>query len=160
MVWVGVVGKAITSAIDSDPELHSCHVRWETVMTRTRASASLAIATAVVGSALPLTLTTPIAHGDDPLGPIRGAANGARAQSPCGALNYSIALEGEAQADAGNRLPGVPPAGTYNGSIVRFFDYGDPEADAINKVIGLATAAINDCKYKDYGVGFLRDDRY
>ena len=78
-------------------------------MTRTRASASFAIATALVASALPLTLTTPIAHADDPLAPIRRDVNGARAQSTCGPLNYSIALEGEAQAAVGNSLPGVPP---------------------------------------------------
>jgi hypothetical protein len=124
-------------------------------MNRTRAFASLAIATALasVGS----TLAMPIAHAD-PLDPIRGAVNGVRAQSTCGPLNYSVELEGEAQAYAGNTLPGVPAAGQYKGSVYKAKGQDDPEAAAINAAIGEAAASIKDCKYKDFGVGFVRNE--
>jgi hypothetical protein len=75
-------------------------------------------------------------------------------------LNYSLVLEGEAQSSAFNNSPGVPPAGQYKGTFVHFSDDGDPESDALSKAINLASAAIADCKYKDYGVGFSRDDEH
>jgi hypothetical protein len=124
-------------------------------MTRTPASATRAL-TAAMDSASALALTlAPVAHAD-PLDPIRGAVNGARAQSACGPLNYSIALEGEAQAAVGNQLPGVPPAGNYNGNVTRFNMTGDPASEAIKNVMSQASSAIKDCKYKDFGVGFYR----
>lgn len=33
---------------------------------------------------------------------------------------------------------------------------GDPASQAINGVMGQASGAIKDCKYKDFGVGFYR----
>ena len=128
-------------------------------MTRTRPSASLAIVTAVVGCALPLISTTPIAHADDPLAQIREAVNGERAETTCGPLNYSSALEGEAQAAVGNDLPGVPPAGNYKGYFQTFFGGGDPERTAIYGAEGSAYAALRDCRFKDFGVGFYRIDQ-
>jgi hypothetical protein len=122
-------------------------------MIRKRVSASVGIATALatVGSVLAM----PVAHAD-PLDPIRGAVNAARAQSTCGPLNYSVALEGEAQAAVENTLPGVPPAGQYNGTFHRVYGWNDPQDAAIKSAINNASGLIKDCTYKDYGVGFIR----
>lgn len=73
-------------------------------------SVGYVLAACAVGCAS-ATMAMPTAHAD-PLDNVRGAVNGARAQSVCGPLNYSIALEGEAQAAVGNHLPGSLPPGT------------------------------------------------
>ncbi len=110
----------------------------------------------MTGSTLALTLA-PIAHAD-PLGEVRQAVVNARNASTCPALNYSIALEGNAQNDSGNLLPGVPPPGQYHGVHARFSNSNDPAADAINGLVtnGAFTDAVNDCSYTDFGVGFYR----
>ncbi len=92
----------------------------------------------------------------DPLGDIRGAVNGARGQSTCPPLNYSIELEGDAQAYAGNNLKGVPPSGRYKGAEKKYIQRADPAATGA--LVGSASATINDCAYKDFGVGFFRDE--
>lgn len=100
----------------------------------------------------------PAAHAD-PLDPIRAAVNNARQGAPCGALKYNIALEGEAQAAVGNRSPGVPPAGQYNGRFLTFKGFGDPQGAAIGAMMSAAaTAAVRDCSYTEFGVGFVRDE--
>jgi hypothetical protein len=108
------------------------------------------------GSALVLT-TAPSAYAD-PLDGVREAVVNARNGSRCPALSYSIPLEGEAQHDSGNDLPGVPPAGQYHGTIQRFSNSNDPAAAAINGLVtyGPFTTAIDDCSWKDFGVGFYR----
>jgi hypothetical protein len=129
-------------------------------MTRTRPSASLVIATAFTGAALSLTLVVPIARADS-LDSIRAAVNNKRSGTPCAALNYNIDLEGEAQHSAGNDLPGVPPAGNYKGQIYQTNNTGDPISQATERMIRNADGALNDCKYKDFGVGFVRrNDSY
>lgn len=92
----------------------------------------------------------------DPLGDIRGPVNGARAQSTCPPLNYNISLESFAQQFAGNTSPGVPQDFSYVGERRQFIDKHDPAntAAAVNQ----ARATINDCNFKDFGVGFSRDD--
>lgn len=125
-------------------------------MTSTRAFASLGAATMFVGaSVLSATVVPPTANAS-PLDGIRSAVNGVRQGAPCGPLNYSIALEGEAQSQTGNTSAGVPAAGQYNGTIRKFLATGDPAQEAINKAVGQATGAIRDCNNKDFGVGFFR----
>jgi hypothetical protein len=126
-------------------------------MIRTQPSTSLAIASAFVGaSVLSGALAPPIAHADT-LGDIRSEVNAMRSQT-CAPLNYTVALEGEAQAATGNTLPGVPPAGQYNGVIAIYEGNGDPAAAATTEAVNAARNAIWDCQYKDFGVGFLRSE--
>ena len=124
-------------------------------MNATRAFTAFAFVAALITSML--TVTTPIAHAD-PLDGVRGPVNGVRQSSACPPLNYSVALEGEAQFLSGNTLPGVPPRGQYKGTFQAFGGAGDPASAAINQAVGKATPTIKDCSFKDYGVGFLRQD--
>jgi hypothetical protein len=128
----------------------------EIIVTRQRWLAAILAFAAVLLTGQVL-VGPPAAHAD-PLDPIRAAVNGARQGSPCGALKYNIALEGEAQAAVGNRLPGVPPAGQYNGRVVTFRGFGDPQDQAIGAMMGGAAGAIRDCSYTEFGVGFVRDE--
>ncbi|MGW0162891.1 hypothetical protein ACWDUN_26570 [Mycobacterium sp. NPDC003323] len=97
----------------------------------------------------------PAAHAS-PLDAIRGAVNAARTNCP--PLNYNIDLEGNAQAVAGNRSPGVPPSGRYNGKTAEGDMIGDPTAEAISELVNQMRPLINNCNYKDFGVGMRRDD--
>jgi hypothetical protein len=101
--------------------------------------------------------TAPMAHAS-PLDAIRAAVNAARSGSPCGALNYNIDLEGDAQARVGNRLPGVPPAGRYKGTTVGGDSSADPTARAITILVDEMRNTITNCRFKDFGVGMARDD--
>lgn len=130
--------------------------RKETVMTGARATASLAIATALAGvGALSGILATPIAHAD-PLDAIRSAVNGARSGSPCPALTYNGHLEYEAQLVANDQ--GSTTAPLYKGDFARFWGTGDPQSQAINGAMSRAQPSISNCKYKDFGVGFVRHE--
>src|SRR3984893_319437 len=135
---------------------HQATMTMTAIHTTPRARSALAICavSAVAGSVLSLTMAAPIAHGDDPLDPIRAAGNNARRATPCPALNYSIDLEGEAQASIHNFSPGVPPAGRYKGTVAISQGSGDPESNAIDAVVGRASRIIRDCTGKDVGVGF------
>jgi hypothetical protein len=128
----------------------------ETVMTKTRVSAPLVIASAVTGCALCLTLAAPIAYADA-LEPVRGAVNTSRSNTPCPALNYNGDLEGAAQTYARSNKLQTP--GGYQGATHGFRGTGDPQAQAISSAMsgGHFPAAIEDCSYKDFGVGFVRD---
>ena len=108
------------------------------------------------GSAVALALS-PVAYAD-PLDGVRQAVVNARNGTRCPALNYSIPLEGNAQNDSGNLLPGVPPVGQYHGVTARFSNSSDPAARAISGLVSIPSfqTAINDCGFKDFGVGFYR----
>lgn len=123
-------------------------------MTRKRWLAAILACAAVLLTGQVL-VGAPAAHAD-PLDPIRAAVNGARQGSPCGPLTYNIALEGEAQAYAGNKLPGVPPAGQYAGRVYKAMGSSDPQSAAISIAIDKAAGAIRDCSYTEFGVGFVR----
>ncbi|MDA2891547.1 hypothetical protein PDG61_11545 [Mycolicibacterium sp. BiH015] len=101
------------------------------------------------------TIAVPTALADT-LAELRGRVNAARAQSTCGPLNYSIDLEGDAQAKIGNRNPGVPPGGRYAGFSNTGDVNADPTSKAIDRLMVKMGGAIADCRYKDFGVGFLR----
>ena len=118
--------------------------------------ATTAFVTVLTGSGLAWS-TPPLAHADA-LADLRSAINGMRSGSTCPALNYSIPLEGDAQHYIGNNLPGVPAAGQYNGTVTKISDENDPEAAAVKSLVadGNVTSAVNDCSYKDFGVGFYR----
>ena len=124
-------------------------------MASARPALGICAATAVTGCVLSLTVAIPAAHADS-LGDIRARVNGARSSSACPALNYSVELEGEAQARTGNTLPGVPPTGNYKGTFIAFVGNGDPAETAEVHAEVKADSAIHDCKYKDFGVGFFR----
>jgi hypothetical protein len=127
-------------------------------MTRKRASTSLALVTLFAGtSALSGTFAAPMAHAS-PLDGIRAAVNDVRSESPCGALNYNVDLEGNAQSLVGNNLPGVPPSGRYKGTVAENIATGDPTAQATQSLIWAAYSRIKECRFKDFGVGMVRDD--
>jgi hypothetical protein len=81
-------------------------------MSRTRALVAVASLTSS-------TLALPVARMAlaDSLAPIRQAVASVRSGSTCPPLNYSVALEGEAQHAIGNNLPGVPPTGQFQGTF-------------------------------------------
>ncbi|ANE82471.1 hypothetical protein A7U43_27280 [Mycobacterium adipatum] len=120
-------------------------------MTTTRTTVSIAFATLFAAT----WAAAPVAYAS-PLDGIRAAVNAMRSESPCGALNYNIDLEGNAQAMVGNTSPGVPPGGRYNGMTATTEEYGDPTADAIAGLINKIRPLISNCSYKDYGVGMSR----
>lgn len=128
-------------------------------MTRRRASASLAI-TAGLASFFPLAagVAAPIAHAD-PLDGIRGAVNGARAQSTCPALTYSGQLEAAAQ-EMARQAPDaylhIDPHG-YQGATSGNSVRDDPTAKATSELVDQETIPIHDCANKDFGVGMFRD---
>jgi hypothetical protein len=125
-------------------------------MTAARATALLAIATALAGvGALSGALATPIAHAD-PLDAIRSAVNGARSGSPCPALTYNGHLEYEAQLVANDQ--GSTTAPLYDGDFTRIWGKGDPQSEAIDAAMSRARPKISDCTFKDFGVGFVRHD--
>lgn len=127
-------------------------------MTTTRsyvsvASSALFAATCAVSGVV----FAPVAQAS-PLDGIRAAVNAARSGSPCGPLNYNIDLEGNAQAMIGNRAPGVPPAGRYNGKTAEGDSQEDPTSEAIRVLIDKMRPLITNCNYKDFGVGMVRND--
>ena len=124
-------------------------------MTTTRTTVSIAFATLFAAT----WAAAPVAYASQ-LDGIRAAVNAMRSESPCGALNYNIDLEGNAQAAAGNTLPGVPPAGRYQGRTEAKMATNDPTSAAIRHLISDMRSSIMNCAYKDFGVGMARrDDR-
>jgi len=111
-----------------------------------------------VSLTLATSVAAPIAHAD-PLDAIRGAVNGARAQSTCPALTYSGQLEAAAQQMA----RGAPDAylhvyphgykGLTSGNLVR----DDPTDKATSELVEQERIPIHDCANKDFGVGMFRD---
>jgi hypothetical protein len=102
----------------------------------------------------------PIAHADDALAPIKDVVNGNR-NGKCDPLKYSSALEGAAQAYArSEKKKDIDELG-YDGTAIGFLGSGDPQAQAIHSAYTRgASAAIVDCRYEEFGVGFVRyDDR-
>ncbi len=127
-------------------------------MNTRRSCVSLASATLFTGAlALSGAAAAPIANAS-PLDAIRAAVNAARSGSPCGALNYNIDLEGNAQRSLGNNSPGVPPSGRYVGKTAENDAQGDPTSEAIAALIALMRPLITNCSYKDFGVGMTRND--
>lgn len=125
-------------------------------MPTTRSTVSVASATLFAATyALSGVVAVPIAHAN-PLDAIRAAVNGAR--GACGPLNYNIDLEGNAQAVAGNKSPGVPPPGRYSGKTAEGNMIGDPTSEAIEELVNSMRPLITNCNYKDFGVGMRRND--
>ena len=107
-------------------------------------------------SAAAAMMVAPTAHADDALTPIRTAVEGIRGHSNCPALNYRADLEGAAQ---GYARGGKISANGYPGTVKGFKSTGDPQAEAINNLLGDMSSyqfePLN-CTYLDFGVGFLR----
>lgn len=128
-------------------------------MTKTRPyvgvvlSATTASLVALAGIA-----ATPLAHADS-LDAIRGAVNGARAESTCPPLAYSGQLEAAAQElarlpnDAYERINPHGYQGATSGNLVR----DDPTARATSELVAQERIPIHDCANKDFGVGMFRD---
>ncbi len=128
-------------------------------MTTRHAPVSFAATASFAGCmVLATSLAAPIAHAD-PLDGIRGAVNGARAQSTCPALTYSGQLEAAAQQMA----RGAPDAylhinphgypGLTSGNLVR----DDPTAKATSELVEQERNNIHNCANTDFGVGMFRD---
>jgi hypothetical protein len=127
-------------------------------MTGRRASVSVVLAAAatIVVCALSATMATPVAQADPLDGP-RNAIEHARADSTCSALNYNVDLENAAQQYArkkDTKLVSWP--GYTGGNIQLFYGTGDPQSAAIDGLLSGAGGFVRDCRYKDYGVGFVR----
>jgi hypothetical protein len=125
----------------------------------TRASASIAFATAFVGaSVLSGMLATPIAQAD-PLDPIINTVKRDR-PARCPALNYDNGvLEGAAQAYARSENPVDGQPGGYNGRTLAFLGSGDPQAAATTSAYSRgAGGLISNCDFTDFGVGFVRHE--
>jgi hypothetical protein len=128
-------------------------------MTTRHASGSLTRTAALAGCiALAASVGAPFAHAD-PLDGIRGAVNGARAQSTCPALTYSGQLEAAAQ-EMARQAPdtylhinphGYP--GLTSGNLVR----DDPTAKATSELVEQERNNIHNCANTDFGVGMFRD---
>jgi hypothetical protein len=112
---------------------------------------------AASGVCVLLMVVAPLAHADPLDGP-RNAVQKARADSTCAPLNYNVDLEQAAQEFARNdknasalQWPG------YTGGDIQVFDgYGDPQSAAIDGMLSGAGGFVRDCRFKDYGVGFVR----
>lgn len=102
-------------------------------------------------------VTMPMAHADDPLGPIRATVNGDRARSGCPTFVYNPLLEELAQrAVRPNDVRGGDYS-AYNGTAKLAVGWGDPQAAAINSAYRAGAGdLINDCGYTEFGVGFYR----
>jgi hypothetical protein len=120
-----------------------------------RASAALVFAAGVC--MLSTIATTPVAH-SDPLDGPRAAVEKARAQSTCAPLNYNIDLENAAQQFARNdkTVKNIKWPGYAGGNIQLLDGNGDPQSAAIDGLMSGAGGFVRDCRYKDYGVGFVR----
>jgi cysteine-rich secretory family protein len=120
--------------------------------------APLVFTTAFMCSLLSAVATAPIAHAD-PLDGVRGAVNGARAQSTCSALTYNGDLEAAAQeiarqpSDAYIHIDPHGYQGETSGNLVR----DDPTAKATSELVEQERIPIHDCANKDFGVGMFRD---
>lgn len=117
------------------------------------------VPTAVVAMLILGTVVAPAAHADDPLAPIRASVNNERARTVCSALTYNGALEAAAQALV--RAPGKNAFQVtgYNGTTVKTWGFGDPQAEAINSTYrNGAGQTISNCTFTEFGVGFIRDD--
>lgn len=124
-----------------------------------RTSASIAITTLMAGVlALPGIVKMPSALADDPRDGIKSAVVDARLGSPCPPLNYSPALERDAQY-AGRVLDphdNFSDVGGYGGNVEGAIGTGDPARVAIDQAMDSARDRIHDCSVTDYGVDFQR----
>lgn len=120
---------------------------------RRRASASVAVATALTGVAA--SLAVPVAQADT-LSDMRAAVNNVRAGSACPPLTYSAELEGDAQTLVGNTASTAPRTG-YAGNSVTVSGQNDPTSAAIDQALAKARSYIYDCKYQAFGVGMIRE---
>ena len=126
-----------------------------------RVAVGVPLLTALVVAATPLA----VAHAD-PLDNLRGAVNGARAESTCPALAYSGQLEAAAQdwVRTAEALGSVDAPrldlsrGGYKGHASGNIASGDPMSQATDRMIGGARGDIRDCSFKDFGVGMVRDE--
>jgi hypothetical protein len=116
-------------------------------------SAGYALAACALGFAS-ATMAMPTAHAD-PLDSIRGAVNGARAQSTCPPLTYSSVLEADAQKYVRLDAFEEKPTGYDHTAAFRVKD--DPTDKATSEAVGQANPSIHDCAFKDFGVGMVRD---
>lgn len=104
-------------------------------------------------------VVVPAAHADDPLAPIRASVNTERARTVCPALTYSGALEAAAQALVRAAGKNAFQVTGYNGTTVKTWGFGDPQAAAINATYrNGAGQTISNCTFSEFGVGFIRDD--
>jgi hypothetical protein len=117
---------------------------------------SLAIATAVTGSALALTLAAPMVHADPVVDDISNIIKNDRGKygPGCPPLIYNAQLENIAQ--RGNN--GVPvDASNYNGQATQFLGQGKDRATALTNAYERgAGAMLSRCDVTEFGASFTR----
>lgn len=83
--------------------------------------------------------------------------NNERRSTACPPLTERGDLDNAAQQYATTEKAPVQLAG-YAGTVVAFLGSGDPYAKAADSAMGKAKGAVHDCKYNDFGVGFIRHE--
>ncbi|WP_157516897.1 hypothetical protein [Mycobacterium sp. MS1601] len=103
----------------------------------------------------------PTAQADDPLAPIKARVTENRARTVCGPLTYNSALEGAAQSLVRAANAQSFQVTGYDGTTVKSWGYGDPQAEAINRAFDNgAWQNVNNCNFTEFGVGFIRDEEF
>jgi hypothetical protein len=114
------------------------------------------LASAVTAIGLVVGATMPMAHADT-MDNIRGSVNTTRSHTTCPPLTYNPQLEAAAQAWARSSSDDGNSAG-YAG-VTTGHENGENDAqDSINRVNVALDATLHDCSWKDFGVGFYRDE--
>ncbi|MEV4780247.1 PAN domain-containing protein [Burkholderia sp. LMU1-1-1.1] len=128
--------------------------------------ASAAFAFGILATSLGV---APLAYADDPLKPISNIVERDRANGPCRDavtfggfgpfFSYNKKLEEVAQAYA-RAEKNIPGNNLSNyGTIVSFLGTGDPQSQAIDLAYKRGAGnAVRNCAFKEYGVGFWRDE--
>lgn len=124
---------------------------------------TIGIGSALTGvTAAAAVLVAPIASADSAVDPIINAVNGDRANSRCPALNYNGVLAEVAQQYANSELlsNSAPFDYQYAGETSASLGSGDPQSAAINSAYrNGAGREISQCRFTDFGVGFVRHEK-
>jgi hypothetical protein len=118
-----------------------------------RPRALITMATLVTGLTVFSILTSTVAHADVQDN-MRSAVQNARAKSSCGPLTPSPQLDAAAQDDV--TKGGNPDPHGYVGDIAPLTIIGDPTQQVTDVLIEKSAGNINNCDFKDFGVGMVR----
>jgi hypothetical protein len=125
-----------------------------------RTRGSLAIATAVTGSALALTLAAPMAHADPVVDDISNIIKNDRTKYAPGCpspMTYNSLLENIAQRENIARKPA--DTSNYKGQVAQFIGNGDRRAAALTNAYEKgAGATLSNCDFTEFGASFLADN--
>ncbi|WP_156673459.1 MULTISPECIES: hypothetical protein [unclassified Mycobacterium] len=126
-------------------------------MARMRLSVSLSLmTTAATGVAL-FSVSAPVGIARADQQDMKQYVNNERRSTSCPGLTDRADLDNAAQQYANTEKTPVQSGG-YRGAVVAFLGSGDPYAKAADSAMAKAKGAVHDCKYTDYGVGFIRHE--